>query len=243
MIQNLLSKIFKRGIKMRKKCIAMSSLLLGGAMVISAANANAFIIDWADTLNYSIVSVTDPTDANGGRDITKAWSATDGANYYFRMDLADSPYGTSANAGIYGIYIDAVAGGANSGHTYVPATPTSFSTDHVLDGHYDSNQTGFFKSDYHVWNGSLMEEISIPSHEFQYTANDGKTLEWKIAVSALGTGFNWFAASHDHIQDVVQLTWDRTGTMSPAPAPVPVPAAAWLLGSGLVGLVSFRRRS
>lgn len=227
---------------MRKKCFALSSLLLGGAMVISAANANADIINWADTLNYSIVSVTDPVDNGNGRDITKAWSATDGTNYYFRMDLVDSPFGISKQAGIYGIYIDAVANdGVSSDHFYVPETPPTFTTDRVLDSHYASDQGGFFKSDYHVWNGTDMALMLTPTNA--QDANGGKTLEWKIAVSELGTGFSWFAASHDYIADVTQLTWDRTVTMSAAPSPVPVPPAVLLLGSGLVGLASFRRRS
>lgn len=227
---------------MRKKFFAMSSLLLGGAMVITAANANAFIIDWNDTVNYSIVSATDPVDNGNGRDITKAWSATNGTNYYFRLDLVDSPFGVSANAGIYGIYIDAVAGGVSSGHTYVPATPDTFTTDRALDSHYASDMGGFHKSDFHVWNGTDMALMGTPSNA--HNENGGKTLEWQIAVSELGTGFSWFAASHDYIEDVVQLTWDRTVTMSaaPSPAPVPVPAAALLLGSGLVGLASCRRR-
>lgn len=212
-------------------------------MVLSAANANADIIDWDDTTTYSIVSVTDPNDANDGRDITKAWSATDGTNYYFRLDLVDSPYGTSSNAGIYGIYIDTVAGGVSSGHTYVPATDPSFTIDRALDSHYASDMDGFYQSDYHVWNGTEMAFQFAPIND--QTANGGKTLQWQIAVSELGTNFRWFAASHDYIQDWAQITWDRTGIMNPAPspAPVPVPAAAWLLGSGLVGLASYRRRA
>jgi len=156
---------------MRKKCFTLSSLLLGGAMVISAANANADIIDWTNTGGFSIVSVTDPVDFNDGRDITKAWSATDGTNYYFRLDLVDAPSGASANAGIYGIYIDAMIGGVSSGHTYVPGTNPSFTIDHALDSHYDPNMGGYFKSDYHVWNGTIMEDILSPVHEHDYTAN------------------------------------------------------------------------
>ena len=230
---------------MRKKCVALSSLLLGGAMVISAANANADIIDWTNTGAFSIVSVSDPVDFNDGRDITKAWSATDGTNYYFRLDLVDTPFGTSSNAGIYGIYIDAVNGGVSSGHTYVPNTASSFTIDRALDSHYNADMAGFFQSDFHVWNGTIMENTSTPVHEYQYSANGGKTLEWKIAVSALGNDFSWLAASHDHIQNWAQITWDRTATMtmSAPPSPVPVPPAVLLLGSGLIGLASFRRRS
>ena len=56
---------------------------------------------------------------------------------------------------------------------------------------------------------------------------------------------NWFFADPNRIvggTGSVSLSASGAENFYLAPAPVPIPAAAWLLGSGLLGLVALRRR-
>lgn len=83
-----------------------------------------------------------------------------------------------------------------------------------------------------------------------YLSPDAGTLQ--VLTANEGTGevkFNWshtITASEDPSFQFVGFTasWQLEGiaTLSGGPAPIPVPAAAWLFGSGLMGLVGVARR-
>ena len=77
--------------------------------------------------------------------------------------------------------------------------------------------------------GTISEDLYIRLYEFGDIQADGDG-----ATSSTGT----FRIT-DHYDTGIYTDVQITGTVSP----VPVPAAVWLLGSGLIGLVGFRRRN
>lgn len=58
-----------------------------------------------------------------------------------------------------------------------------------------------------------------------------------LSSSTPGNGTTWLAAAH------VQGTTDQEGSGWVGATTTPLPAAAWLLGSGLLGLIGIRKRS
>nr|NJM01448.1 PEP-CTERM sorting domain-containing protein [Desulfobacula sp.] len=226
---------------MKNKLLVMVlAAVIQAAVLSGSASAMAVSFpDWDNPAGLSVVSVTDPQDWGNARDILGARHATDGEFHYFRMDLAQAP-GTSDYAGIYGIYIDAFIGGSPASYSYLP---NQAGIDYALDSHYNPNMAqddqGFFQHDFHQWNNGLMQNLGTPVT--QQTANgSGYTLEWIIGVDEIGSNFSWFAATHDFIEDTVQLTWDRTSIS--ASAPVPAPSAGLLFASALLGLSLARRK-
>jgi len=228
---------------LKNKLLAMA---LVAVIQVAVFSGSAFALmtpvfpDWDNPAGLSVVSVTDPQDAGNAWDILGARHATDGSFHYFRMDLAQAP-GTSSYAGIYGIYINAFDGGSPAGYTYVPNEP---GIDYVLDSHYSPNMAqggpGFFQHDFHQWKDSerLMKWVGEPAHR-----QEGAKLEWAISVYEIGNDFKWFAATHDYVGNIIQLTWDRTdGMAASAPAPVPAPSAGLLFASALLGLSLARRK-
>ncbi|MDA8133276.1 MAG: hypothetical protein M0T82_01525 [Desulfobacteraceae bacterium] len=228
---------------MKNKLLAMVlAAVIQVAVLSGSASAVAVSFpDWDNPAELSKVFVVDGQDHNNAWDISKAWHATDGEFHYFRMDLVQAP-GITQYAGIYGIYIDALPGGSPAGFTYVP---NQEGIDYALDSHYGPNEApqggqGFIQHDFHHWNNNsqVMDKLGTLDN-----LQTGATLEWAISVDAIGSSFTWFAATHDYVGNIIQLTWDRTNIAASAPAPVPAPSAGLLFASALLGLSLARRKS
>ena len=94
----------------------------------------------------------------------------------------------------------------------------------------------------YLLNGTETQIDSVQDTSGYITDSRGTT----TVVVAAGDVFGWYLrespASRDrdwsHLFEVSNLTF----TAATAPSAVPVPAAAWLFGSGLVGLAGLRRK-
>lgn len=202
------------------------------AVALAGPSRAQYLYPWS-----AMPLVSDPSDPgiNASKDILGAWYAADGAFRYFRLDVAAPVTNTLDGAAmVYGFYMDGrPSGGQNdSSVNYIPAALSGI--DFITDSHFGI--TGSFRSDYHIWGpyGGFYNYSEPYAH--QHSENGGRTLEWKVPVTAEGITdqFTFWAASIDLGNPTV--THDITGGFY-----VPEPAGVLLLLAASVGLL--RRRA
>lgn len=220
-----------------KKVITLLTLVLTAAFFAPEVFAD-YLYDWENLPSVQVLdAVTDGAD--DGQDIAAAWHAQNQDYHYFRIDLYETPDSTSY-ADIYGIYLNTTAGGAEGAAlSYVP---NSFSgIDYVVDAHYNPNMgNNYYQIDFHSWDGNVLDKTGTPN--FQYSENNGKTLEWEVTLTSIQfNNFTWQAATLTDA-NVTTFLYDETVPADSSISSVPIPASLVLFASGILGLVGLGRR-
>jgi len=230
--------------KTRKQAaLIAAAVATTGAIFASQASA-AFTFDWT-AANPSIKSYPDNTaDAGGlkaGRDITNVWFGVDSdRNSYFRVDLAGTPSGNTKDnssaqfAANYGIYFNVDQKASGKTYNELSGIDKALTVSVVKFKPNNKTDTGL------IW------KKDTSNFDFQAT---GTTLEWKLTkgqFDALAKGltldpsgkYQWYAATRTSA-----ATNGTTYDVGASNSVTPIPGAAWLLGSGIFGLVGLKRRS
>ena len=199
---------------MRTEKLIVSSILT--ALLLAFTIMPAFAsLTWTES-DPGVTWIHDITgDATTGKDIVKVGVGVEDNQYLFRMYLYGAP--TSADTGtIYGIYLGLPELGSSSPEEF------SGSVESML-----RNRNGLFYS------YLQSDSSSIPLAGFNVLSNG--VLQWKVDQSSITT--SWFY--------MMGATLNATGTIhdQTGVAATPIPAAAWLLGSGIIGLIGIMRRN
>ena len=178
----------------------------------------------------------DGTTANGtvspvsnlGLDITDAYHAYVAGTNYFQINLAGNTStvigGNGSINGYYKVFIDLTQSGTYAHSDYILQYVTS------KNPNSGSDPKAF------VWaiSGPATIDGNAPttpnSSQFSSTF-----LQWSLTNSSVGQNFNWW---------VQTLAGDGTTVLetSTIATATPIPNAAWLLGSGIIGLIGLQRR-
>lgn len=200
----------------RNRCKLFIAAMAVTALATLSPPAHAGLYDWNQG---TVITVADPdTTASASTNITSISYAAKDGYHYFKMDLEAAP-DTST---VYGIYL-------STPKPEGPVEPKSLlGIQYVSENQLVSTARGKFSLLTH----SFIVESEATLNDVTSALN-GKSLEWKIAASEVGSSFWWLGATLTSDLNVL----DRTNM-----AATPIPAAAWLFGSGIVGLVGIKRK-
>ena len=139
-------------------------------------------------------------------------------------------YGFQGDAGNAGLIFDLGAGATITGISWdVGLTPVSpsWSEEATISLYSEGGETVL-----NIFDGGNSDPVTaVGGMALGQTAADGLLL------------IEFYEVDFDDIADGADAIWDGTLSIEYETAVVPVPAAAWLLGSGLLGLLGLRRRA
>ena len=195
-------------------------VLFGGTLFLPAVTVAALTpptpIAWQQTISDGAAEFLPPKD---GMDISSISHAYGGGAHYFQMELFGKPGGPPAIADSYTIFIKK-AGSLN---------PFDYSLGYNNTFTAAPNGVGVFST------GGI--SVTDDGNAFSNVKNK-YYLEWKTAEFAGGDQFTFWGVTSKGFnpdgKDGYDIAGNAVGT--------PIPGAAYLLGSGVIGLVGLRRR-
>jgi hypothetical protein len=203
---------------------ATSILLMFATTDASAIPTPTYLYDWEHGDNVQRLDDTDKSPLPKNLDIQKSWTAWDSSRYYFRMDLAADP--AKYNNGGYALRNYSIFIGPSSLTSFDPG-----SFEEIIGTTYlGRNRISVYGMDLDEGGGHGLDIL----RDVQFNCN-GSTLEWSISRADLGNDFTVWWGTFGNFRLI-----DQGGSMHENATPIP--AAAWLLGSGLIGLMGLRRR-
>ena len=216
----------------------------GGFVSGDAYFGNGYNAAWGSWDGWAYSSMTDTTTAGW----TNQFSAVTGSGVN-----GSATYGVAYDGGSYGMASPPTTSfGAATGEDYDTTisgtyfTNTTYAYYSMLDG--DSYVNAFEAGDWQMVSvtginaGGGYTATSVDFYLADFTNGNSYIVnEWTwVDLTSLGdiVGFelSFSGSQSDFVPSYVAMD-DLNGT-----APVPVPAAAWMLGSGLLGLLGIRRR-
>ena len=189
--------------------------------VLDQSNAETVLPDGVPRVS---VTINDPTNNNSG-------------NIVFTVATLPGAFDEGSNFGIQSFGFNLAAGApALSASKFI--LPSGWSVRSAR------NQDGFGRFDWVLTRSSSGSRLDPLTFQIKNVAGDtvlsyfdlstGSSGQGNVAFAAHVAGFN--SGTGDDEEDEITSAYIGGGT------PVPVPAAAWLLGSGLLGLMGFARR-
>ena len=194
--------------------LIMPSILI--TMLLACATVPAFAaFNWNSGAGITwAYGATGTNPPTLGTDIVKIGVGSDSSQYVFRMYLNGAP-ATRDYGTVYGVYL-----GESS-------PPTDYSIESLLK----KNTKGVLSYSYLLGDTSF----TLAPNGFSKLDN-GKTLQWKIDKIDVTGDWNYMMGVTSQASG--ETIYDHTNV-----AATPIPAAAWLLGSGIIGLIGIRRRN
>lgn len=223
------------------------------ALALGSWTHAAYITDWSAGDTYYLADSTDDSSGGAFTEITGIYFRQSGSTAYFRMDLLSAP-STEGAGPDYAIFLDTQPGGAAWGNgsadpslSYFVAQGLSGIDMIPADGHYWF--FGWQASHYHIYDGTTspynfsIDSLGSIGGAFQSAENGGRTLEWSIPFSAIGSSTFTMWGGTMNIANNGQ-TWDLTGPIVTSSEGTEIPEPSTLVLLSLVSLLgaSFRRR-
>ncbi len=203
--------------------------------MVAALSMSVVAPSYAATLSYSNWS------ESGSDTVIPIFTVNDDEDGKFRVDVnIDTTNSPNDFAKITGIYFDLgddiitqsditneVIGGPLTGHTHFDSNANGIKGATLLN-------LGDFETVLGYKDGSAKADAPLSF----YVSDHGGTLtlaDWgKVGVRFQSVGENAFGGGSDK-------EMSDTGTLLP-PTPTPIPAAAWLFGTGIMGLIGMAKR-